>query len=124
MNDRLIKKIIREELSKKEEVDEALLDPVRDTWSGVKGFFRGEGYNYYKYLSQLKNLSRDLKKLDKPNYGIMEKLKNINTEIQKSKMKPDQKQNIKTIIDNATYHFEEYSKYINAVESAITNKIS
>ena len=123
MNDNRIKKIIREEINKKQEIDEAILDPVRDVWSGVKGVFRGEGYSYYKYLSQLKNLSRDLKKLDKPNHNIMKKLNEINSHIQQSKMRPEQKQNIKTIIDNATHHFNQYSRYIEAIEQAISNKI-
>ena len=123
MNINRIKKIIREETSKKQEMDETIFDPVRDVWSGVKGVFRGEGYSYYKYLSQLKNLSKDLKKLDKPNHNIMSKLNQINNEIQKSKMRPEQKQNIKTIIDNAIHHFNQYSNYIESIETTITNKI-
>jgi hypothetical protein len=53
----------------------------------------------------------------------MKKLNEINNDIQQSKMRPEQKQNIKTIIDNATHHFNQYSRYIEAIEMAISNKI-
>jgi hypothetical protein len=53
----------------------------------------------------------------------MKKLNEINSDIQQSKMRPEQKQNIKTIIDNATHHFNQYSNYIDSIETTISNKI-
>jgi hypothetical protein len=46
---RIIKKVVKENYS---ETNEGL----GDTWTGVKGFFKGKGYHYTKNLSKL-NLS-------------------------------------------------------------------
>ena len=55
---------------KKEETTEGLSDVV----SGLKGAWRGEGYDYFKYLNQLKNSMSNLQRLDKPNHKIMKEL--------------------------------------------------
>ena len=123
ISNKLIKKIIQEETQKKE-MDEDILDPLRNVWAGVRGTFKGEGYEYFNYLSQIKNLSRDLKRLDKPNHNIIKKLQKINDELQNSKMNQTKKQNIKKVIDGAIHHFNQYTSYIDAVENAINTKLS
>ena len=45
------------------DMDEAMLDSVRNTYQGVRGFFKGQGYNYFKHISELKNYIKDLKRL-------------------------------------------------------------
>jgi len=54
MKDSEIKKIVRRVIS--EEVNEGA------TWEGVKGFFRGKGYYYTKYLTELEYILEEMEK--------------------------------------------------------------
>jgi hypothetical protein len=126
MDNKRIRQIILEETSQNGEVDENVLnkivDPFRNMATGVKGVWRGEGYDYYKYLSELRNVARDLQKLDQPNNKIMDKLTDLSNKIQNSKMEDRKKRRINAVINKAQDHFEEYSKYIKLIETDI-NKI-
>jgi seryl-tRNA synthetase len=126
MDNKRIRQIILEETSQNGEVDENVLnkivDPFRNMVTGVKGVWRGEGYDFYKYLSELRNVARDLQKLDQPNNKIMDKLTDLSNKIQNSKMEDRKKRAINAAINKAQGHFEEYSKYIKLIETDI-NKI-
>jgi hypothetical protein len=54
MKDSEIKKIVRRVIS--EEVNEGA------TWEGIKGFFRGKGYYYTKYLTELEYILEEMEK--------------------------------------------------------------
>jgi hypothetical protein len=126
MDNKRIRQIILEETSQNGEVDENVLnkivDPFRNMVTGVKGVWRGEGYDYYKYLSELRNVARDLQKLDQPNNKIMDKLTDLSNKIQNSKMEDRKKRRINAVINKAQDHFEEYSNYVKIIETDI-NKI-
>ena len=126
MDNKRIRQIILEETSQNGEVDEnainKIVDPFRNMVTGVKGVWRGEGYDYYKYLSELRNVARDLQKLDQPNNKIMDKLTDLSNKIQNSKMEDRKKRRINAVINKAQDHFEEYSNYVKIIETDI-NKI-
>lgn len=123
MDNNRIKQIIREELDVNREVTEDLFDSIRNVWSGLKGAYRGEGYSYYKYLSQLKNIVRDLKRMDEPNHEKMNKLNELNTNIQGSNLDTRKKRLINGMVLNATNHFKQYSDYIDQINNTLSQKL-
>ena len=73
------------------------------TWEGIKGLFRGKGYYYTKYLSEIQGVLRSLKikiaqdkKLESQLSGILEKVTTSSME----DTKRDELINLLTQIDN------------------------
>jgi hypothetical protein len=116
---RIIKKVLEEQ-----EQSEGIFDPIRDTYTGLKGVWRGEGYDYFKHLSSLSGYIRELKRLDKPNYNIIAKFPDLKNKIMSSKMNDTKKQKLITAIDLAETYFNKYSQAIDAIETAISKKIN
>lgn len=107
----IIKQVIQEQ-----ENNEGVFDGIKNVAQGLKGVWRGEGYDYFNYLSSLQNNLKNLQRLDKPNVKIMQTLQNLKTKIASSKMKQDRKDTITNAIDNAVYYFNQYSAKINQIE--------
>lgn len=116
----LIKKIKHQ---MNEETNEGVFDPITNRIAGLKGVWRGEGYDYFKYLSSLRSQIRTLRKLDKPNEKIFQNLSNLKSEISTTKMPTDKKNKINKAIDAATGYFKSYQDALNAIETIITQKI-
>jgi adenylosuccinate synthase len=123
METKKIKKIIYEELNQNE-LDEGFFDSVRDKFSGLKGVWRGEGYDYYKKVSSLSNISRDLKNLDTPNKKIMNKLAEIKNELYSSKMSQDKKDELNNYIDKITHYFSLYTNYVDVLDREMKRKLN
>lgn len=115
---RLVQRVIEEQ-----EMEEGIFDPLVNTYQGLKGAWRGYGYDYFKYLSSLRQLTRKLKKLDEPNAKIMTQLKDLKSKVQSSKMPPERKQNLETSIDGAISHFTAYSNLINTIEQLASQRL-
>ena len=45
---------------KENELQEGIFDSISNVYQGLKGFWRGEGYDFFKYLNSLKNMAKDL----------------------------------------------------------------
>jgi hypothetical protein len=110
-------------INEKEEVDEGLFSDVRDSYHGLKGVFKGHGYDYSKYASTLRGLVRRLRKLDEPNAVVMTELSELRAKVDSSSMPPQKKQDLLNNIDGAINNFNNYSSYIVNIEN-ITNGIS
>lgn len=108
----LVKKVIEEK-----KIEEGLFDGIRDAAQGLKGVWRGSGYDYYKYFSSLKGLMKKLKKLDEPNHKTMIELKSLKNRIISSKMDIQKKTELTSKIDRAVQYFEMYSNLINQIEA-------
>ena len=108
----IVKKVIQEN-----EVEEGLFDGIRDAAQGLKGVWRGAGYDYYKYFSSLKGLMKKLKKLDEPNHKTMIELESLKNKIAMSKMDNQKKTELADKIDRAVRYFEGYANLINQIES-------
>ena len=93
---------------------------VGNMFGGLKGVYRGEGYEYGKSLTSLGRFLRKLKKLDKPNTEIIRYLDILSTKIDKSKMPQDKKTALKGLIDSVKKEFYEYQAELDDV----INKIS
>jgi len=111
---RLVKKVIKEQ-----EQNEG----IKDVYSGLKGVWRGDGYDYYKYLNSLRGSIRDLKRLDKPNHKIMGTLDDLVNKMSSSKMDNTKKNNIISAVNAAKSNFENYSKILDDIERLISKKI-
>jgi len=108
---------------KKEEPKEGPLDAIQQISSGLKGVWRGEGYDYFKYLQTLKSMMQNLKKLDKPNQKVMVNLSSLKSKIMSSKMPQQKKDNLVRTIDAAIGHFNSYTNLINQIENTASQKI-
>ena len=115
----LVKRVIQEQ-----EMEEGIFDPLVNAAQGLKGVWRGEVYDYFKYLSSLRGLTRKLKKLDAPNVKIMTQLTDLKNKVTVSKMPPDKRQNLIDTIDKAIGHFNAYSNLINTIEQLATQRLS
>jgi Glu-tRNA(Gln) amidotransferase subunit E-like FAD-binding protein len=115
----IVRKVIEEQ-----ETQEGIFDPLVNAAQGLKGVWRGEGYDYFKYLSSLRGLTRKLKKLDAPNVKIMTQLTDLKNKVTVSKMPTDKKQNLINTIDKAIAHFNAYSNLINTIEQLSSQKLA
>ncbi len=115
---RIVNKVLNEN-----ELDENIIDSAKDMYQGLKGVWRGNGYDYFKYLSSLRGMARKLKKLDEPNKQIITQLNGLVSKISTSKMDPYKKQKVSDTINNAIRHFEAYSRYIDSIDNVITQKL-
>jgi len=116
---RLVKKVLKEQ-----EQNEGIFDPIKDAYSGLKGAWRGDGYDYYKYLSSLRGSIRELKRLDKPNHKIMGTLDDLVNKMSSSKMDDAKKNNIISAVNAAKTNFENYSRILDDIERLISKKIN
>jgi oligoendopeptidase F len=89
-------------------------------FGGLKGVYRGEGYEYGKSLTSLGRFLRKLQKLDKPNTEIIGYLDILSQKIDKSKMSQNKKTALKDLIDSVKKEFNEYQAELDDV----INKIS
>jgi hypothetical protein len=105
---------------KKEEPTEGVSDMV----SGLKGAWRGEGYDYFKYLSNLKRQMSSLQKLDKPNHKIMTELGSLKNKITSSKMPPQKRDNLIRTIDAAIGHFNSYTNLVQQIGTLASQKLN
>jgi hypothetical protein len=90
---------------------------------GLKGVWRGEGYDYFSYLNTLKNVLRKLDKIDKPNESIMNDLEKIKSSLSSSKMPQNKKNNIINAIDTAKSHFLQYRAIIDQLTKKLETKL-
>jgi hypothetical protein len=93
---------------------------VGNMFGGLKGVYRGEGYEYGKSLTSLGRFLRKLQKLDKPNTEIIGYLDILSQKIDKSKMSQNKKTALKDLIGSVKKEFYEYQAELDDV----INKIS
>jgi len=117
--EKIILRVIEEQ-----ELEEGLFDPIVNRYQGLKGVWRGEGYDYFKYLSSLRQITKKLKKLDEPNSRVMNQLRDLKNKVSISKMPTDKKDNLSNSIDAAINHFNAYSNLINTIEQLASQKLN
>jgi hypothetical protein len=105
--EKIVQKVIEEQ-----ETQEGL----GDVYQGLKGVWRGYGYDYYKYYSMLRTLTRKLKKLDEPNTKIMTQLSDLKDKVQSSKMPAQSKFDLENTIEEAVNYFSSYASAIDRIE--------
>ena len=105
--EKIVKRVIEEQETQ---------EGISDVYQGLKGVWRGYGYDYYKYTSTLRNLTRKLKKLDEPNTRIMTQLADLKGKVQASKMPAQSKFDLENEIDDAVNYFTSYANAIDKIE--------
>jgi DNA-binding protein H-NS len=104
-------------------IEEGIFDGITNMFQGLKGVWRGEGYDFFWYLNSLKNMTKELKKLDQPNLKIMDKLTELKNKISVSKMPPEKKEQLIFEIDAALENFKEYSEHIDKLERVADERL-
>lgn len=112
---RMAKRILKEE-----EMKEGIFDGISNVYQGLKGVWRGEGYDFFRYMNQLKNTVGDLKK----HSSSIEKLKNLKDKIIGSKVPPDKKAELIQEIDRLIVSFEKYSQELYNVEQNVNARLA
>jgi hypothetical protein len=70
------------------------------TWEGIKGWFRGRGYNYSKYLSEIDDVLYSVKKKLIDDQKLKNKLDGISEDLKKSSAEDWQKDELTTLMDD------------------------
>ena len=91
------------------------LSRVRDAISGLKGIYRGEGYEYYSNLSSLQGFVKRLKRLDQPNEEVIKQLGMLKTRVNSSTMTSARKTKIIKYIDELISSFDVYRSKLDAI---------
>jgi len=115
---RIVNKIINEA-----EQNEGPIDYAKNIYTGLRGVWRGEGYDYFKYLNTLHTQLKTLQKLDRPNQKVILELSNLKSKIPASKMNQQKKQRIINNINQAINQFTAYQNTINRIESIVKQEL-
>lgn len=111
---KLVQRVIEEQ-----EMEEGILDPVRNVAQGLKGVWRGEGYEYYNFMSALSNIIRDLKRADRPNHKLMDDLLKLKGKVIASKMNTAKRDQLERYIDEAEKYFNLYQTSIEGIQAVL-----
>ena len=95
------------------------LSRLGDFIGGIKGIYRGEGYEYGASLTSLGRFLQRLKKLDKPNAEVIKHLDMLSQRIDKSSMNINKKDMLKGLIDGVKKEFNDYQAELDNVINTI-----
>lgn len=109
---RIIKKVVKEDYS---ETNEGL----KDTWSGVKGFFRGQGYNYTKNLSKLSGILNDISYSDDYLNKIKSKCEKIVDDSMRAKIPDEKSDHILQIVNDIITTINSYDEKMDIISDDI-----
>lgn len=76
------------------------------TWEGIKGFFKGKGYYYTKYLTQIQNVLEKLKKKLGDDKRVKAQLDEILEDVSESSMEERKKDQLLNIMLDITKSME------------------
>ena len=110
----VVKKLVKEE-----EMKEGIFDGISNVFQGLKGVWRGEGYDFFRYLNQLKNLVGTMKKHGQ----AIEKLQDLKVKVTSSKMSGEKKGQIIQEIDKLILAFQKYSGELSRVDQEINDRL-
>lgn len=96
------------------EGSESEIEEGGGTWEGIKGFFRGKGYYYTKYLTQIQNLLEKLKKKIIDDKKIKSDLDEILEDVSESSMSEAKKEQILNILVDIAKSIEIANKSLEA----------
>lgn len=94
-----------------------------DTWTGVKGFFKGKGYYYTKNLSKLNNIAEELIYSEKYLNKIKKKCEDIVDESINSRMNDTKSDHILDIANKIIEIIETHNQKVSEISDEIKNII-
>jgi hypothetical protein len=95
------KKAISNNFLNESEVEEG------STWEGIKGWFRGKGYYYTKYLSEIQDVLRRLKTKVVEDKEIHSEISRILDDIEGSSMEDVKKDELIVILDEINNNLDD-----------------
>jgi len=97
---------------------------VDNVAKGLKGMWRGDGYEYFSYLNSMKKILSKLNKIDEPNKKVLEELDRLKMKLYKSKMNQTKKTAIVNAINSAQRHFTDYRNQVKNIINKLETKLA
>lgn len=115
--DRIVNRVLNEDLGDP-------LSGLRGFASGLKGVWRGEGYDYYKNLSILLGLTKRLQSKAKGTDYLYNQLSLLKNKVSSSKMTDDRKEKINSAIDLIINNIDELKGSLDNVINAANTRLN
>lgn len=115
--DRIVNRVLNEDLG----------DPfggIKSVARGLKGVWRGEGYDYYKNLSLLLGLAQRLQSKAKGTDYLYNQMIQLKNKVGGSKMTDDKKDKIYNAIDLITNNIDELKNSLDNVTNAARTRFN
>tara|TARA_R110000868_G_scaffold84_15_gene943 strand:- start:4713 stop:5069 length:357 start_codon:yes stop_codon:yes gene_type:complete len=109
---RIVKKVLNEEI-------EPLNEGIKDIWSGIKGTYQGYGYKYTKNLSALRDVVGDLSYSEKFIQQVRKKCDNIIDDTVNSKMPDNKKDHLIDIANDIIISIDRYNHEIKGISDDV-----
>jgi|688.fasta_scaffold603773_1 hypothetical protein len=125
---KLVKTILESELEE-QEIDEILGNTmVGNIYQGMRGLFKGEGYNYYRFLNKIKNRSNGIKKQLQDVNDFVIYLQELRPKIEKlSYIAAEKKARLLILVDliikQWTSFFSEFEDAVKQVNTLASEKL-
>jgi len=97
---------------------------VDNVAKGLKGMWRGDGYEYFSYLNSMKKILSKLNKIDEPNKKVLDELDRLKMKLYKSKMNQTKKTAIVNAINSAQRHFTDYRNQVKNILNKLETKLN
>jgi len=95
------------------EVDENVFG---DMYQGLRGVWRGYGYDFYKYTNQVDNISKSVERHTRKVDKMVNKLVDLERKINLSKMPPQYKSELKQEINTMVQEYEKFLLSLNNLQ--------
>lgn len=110
VTEKQLEKIVR---LHEEEVDENVFG---DVYQGLRGVWRGYGYDFYKYTNQVDNISKSVERHTRKVDKMIDKLVDLERKINLSKMPPQYKSELKQEINAMVQEYEKFLLSLNNLQ--------
>lgn len=110
VTEKQLEKIVR---LHEEEVDENVFG---DMYQGLRGVWRGYGYDFYKYTNQVDNISKSVERHTRKVDKMIDKLVDLERKINLSKMPPQYKSELKQEINAMVQEYEKFLLSLNNLQ--------
>lgn len=131
LNEREIQRLVNRitEDSHEEELDEIFGGTaLGDVYQGVRGFFKGESYGYYKYLSKIKNRSKKVISELEDIENFVKQLGELKPKVEKLTIAPEKKLRLIKLLDYVITKWEpffpQYNQAIREINKLTSEKLS
>jgi len=96
---------------------------IKGAFKGLKGVWRGEGYDYYYSLSQLLGLVRRMQSKANSTDYLYNQMEELSKRVQNSKMSDDKKDNILKAVNAITQNIDELKDILGKLDNRVSSKI-
>jgi hypothetical protein len=105
----------------KKEVEENIFS---DMYYGLKGVWRGYGYDFYKYTNQVDNIAKSMLRRTQGLDNSVNELYQISQKVGASRMPDNLKDQLRNEINNSNTAFQQYQQSLQNLRTWSQNTIS